>query len=892
MGGGNVKTWAEKVTGTINFGSASGRTNINSTPATGEDTAGNTWTITTVGTTSFTPNATYAQIGSSNKPATSITFTTTLQAEQTITAFNAKFGGFSGTAGTITLKVGDTTVGTGSLNASTDVTVNATSSATGTVLTVTVTGISKGVKAYNIEYTISENDTRTPVNLTNFTAASTTLIKGNTTNTSVTSDQSGWTPAYTYATSNPSVATINENGVITAVDKGSATITATLNLDSEDPNYKKGEITSQSVDITVNNPNHTATFSVNGVNTSQDFEEGANISFPSNIESILGKIFVGWITNTIDRTTNDAPSFVTSAIMGSQDITYYAVFAQGNPGEPVEVKTQTLQYDTWTYIGTTANKNTYRLFGNGSYIESSAFDLSKLTKVIVYGGTYGGATNNSLTIGDGTNTWKEVTVSGSEQTGKNEYTGGTALTGTNKLRITSNSGNASGSGVRISKVEIFTNEPQIVYSDYCTTIEIEQTDASINVTDAQVTFGNTYTIDAANIEGGDITVTSSNTSVATVSGLNITPVAVGETTITVSTAENDYYYAGSKTFTLKVTRPEGQTTSAGTIVFNETWNKTEGSGGRDSSFSGNIATSEIKSDEQWSTIAGGGASQCLKLGTSSNQEITTRAISFAGNGILTFSAAGWATGTNTFTVTADGATLSGDTNITLTNAEWHNYTVNITGVTDEVTLTFTGKRGFLDDVKVTTIPTYSVTLNTSGYATYCSQYPLDFTNAEGYTAWQITSISSDNVITFEKVAGAVKGGTGLLLKGNAGATVTLTSADSETALDKNLLFGTLAPTYISAGKYYGLSGTTFVKVNAGTVPAGKALLPANLVNESTGAGVKAFTFVFNDLTTGVNAVDNGQWTMDNGAIFDLSGRRLSKPAKGINIINGKKVVVK
>ena len=217
--------------------------------------------------------------------------------------------------------------------------------------------------------------------------------------------------------------------------------------------------------------------------------------------------------------------------------------------------------------------------------------------------------------------------------------------------------------------------------------------------------------------------------------------------------------------------------------------------------------------------------------------------------------------------------------------------MNITGVTDEVTLTFTGKRGFLDDVKVTTIPTYSVTLNASGYATYCSQYPLDFTNAEGYTAWQITSISDDKVITFEKVTGSVKGGTGLLLKGEADATVTLTSANSETELSGNKLVGTLAPTYISAGQYYGLSGKTFVKVKAGTVPAGKALLPANLVTESTG-NVKAFTFVFNDLTTGVNAVDNGQLTMDNGAIFDLSGRRLSKPAKGINIINGKKVVVK
>ena len=141
-------------TATIKFGSASGSTNVNGASVTGNDSEGNTWTVTTVGTESFTPYAEYAQIGSSKKPATSITFTTTLAKDASIKRMSAKFGGFSGTAGTVSLKVGDTTVGTGSLNATTDVTVNATdTSVVGKVLTVTVTGISKGVKAYEISVT-------------------------------------------------------------------------------------------------------------------------------------------------------------------------------------------------------------------------------------------------------------------------------------------------------------------------------------------------------------------------------------------------------------------------------------------------------------------------------------------------------------------------------------------------------------------------------------------------------------------------------------------------------------------------------------------------------------------------------------------------------------------
>ena len=143
--------------GAIYFGTASGRTSVASASVTGDDSLENTWTITTVGTSSFTTNTNYSQIGSSNNPATSITFTTSLSSAMTITNFSAKFGGFNGTAGTVTLKVGSTAVGTGSLSGSSDVTVNQSSAGEGNSLTVTVTGISKGVKAYYISYTCSSS---------------------------------------------------------------------------------------------------------------------------------------------------------------------------------------------------------------------------------------------------------------------------------------------------------------------------------------------------------------------------------------------------------------------------------------------------------------------------------------------------------------------------------------------------------------------------------------------------------------------------------------------------------------------------------------------------------------------------------------------------------------
>lgn len=136
---------------TIYFGNQG--TNINGASVTCNDSKNNEWTITTNGTDSFTQSTSYSQVGSSKKPATSITFTTTLPESASNISLEAKFGGFSGTAGDVSLKVGDATIGTGSLNETNDVTVTSTSTGSGKVLTVTVTNIAKGVKCYYIKAT-------------------------------------------------------------------------------------------------------------------------------------------------------------------------------------------------------------------------------------------------------------------------------------------------------------------------------------------------------------------------------------------------------------------------------------------------------------------------------------------------------------------------------------------------------------------------------------------------------------------------------------------------------------------------------------------------------------------------------------------------------------------
>ena len=136
-------------TATITFGANDVK--IDKASVTANDDQKNSWTINTVGTTSFTPKAGYYQVGKKDAPATSITFTTTLPEDAEVTSISAKFGGFKGTAGDVTLKVGETSVGTGALNATTDVTVTSKTTAVGNKVTITVTGIAKGVKCYNIQ---------------------------------------------------------------------------------------------------------------------------------------------------------------------------------------------------------------------------------------------------------------------------------------------------------------------------------------------------------------------------------------------------------------------------------------------------------------------------------------------------------------------------------------------------------------------------------------------------------------------------------------------------------------------------------------------------------------------------------------------------------------------
>lgn len=209
-----------------------------------------------------------------------------------------------------------------------------TAKAVGSVTITATIAETNTYRSFSTDVLLTVTDGRTSVNITGVTAQQTTIVAdGESTFAVVTNDQENWEAAYTFESDNEDVAMVDETtGEILGISKGTANITATLNVDPEDENYIAGNVNSMSFVITVVNPSHTAHFSFNGtVDNNNDVlvEEGEAIAFPSIEEIPDGYLLIGWAAEAVDGFVFKAPETITNAVMGSQDVTYYAVLAAG-----------------------------------------------------------------------------------------------------------------------------------------------------------------------------------------------------------------------------------------------------------------------------------------------------------------------------------------------------------------------------------------------------------------------------------------------------------------------------------------------------------------------------------------------------------------------------------
>ena len=149
----------------------------------------------------------------------------------------------------------------------------------------------------------------------------------------------------------------------------------------------------------------------------------------------------------------------------------------------------------------------------------------------------------------------------------------------------------------------------------------------------------------------------------------------------------------------------------------------------------------------------------------------------------------------------------------------------------------------------------------------------------------------------------IKANNGVLLLGTAGQSYDLVAysgriasgmpvatSDNKDYGQKNCLEPVIEKKHYESGHYFVLQNNEFHAILAEgdevKVPAGKAVL--HLGNDQAGANARVLKI--DAEATGIRSIDNGQLTIDN--YYDLSGRRVAKPTKGIYVKNGKKVVVK
>ena len=186
----------------------------------------------------------------------------------------------------------------------------------------------------------------------------------------------------------------------------------------------------------------------------------------------------------------------------------------------------------------------------------------------------------------------------------------------------------------------------------------------------------------------------------------------------------------------------------------------------------------------------------------------------------------------------------------------------------------------------------SATISASGYTSLSSAYALDFSEVEGLTAFVVKEATS-NGVTLSSVSEA-PAATGLILKGEAGETYNIPVVAFATEPAVNLLSAAVTATVVDDGSVYILKGGKFCLLNgaeteaARTIPAGKAYLPKNKV--TTGKVDLAVTFE-EEAVTGIESVQDFKGSKVQG-FYDLQGRRVSQPTKGMYIMDGKKVVVK
>ena len=194
------------------------------------------------------------------------------------------------------------------------------------------------------------------------------------------------------------------------------------------------------------------------------------------------------------------------------------------------------------------------------------------------------------------------------------------------------------------------------------------------------------------------------------------------------------------------------------------------------------------------------------------------------------------------------------------------------------------------------------TIKTGGWNTFCVPFGMSATQIASYfgngtaVAQLKENASNDDVLHFETVSTITAGKAYLVYPGVsedftskaiAGATIAATSPNAGTTQADFTFQGVFNPTQLTANKDRIVSGgnNSIVKTSGGTLKGFRAYFHP----ESTAA--RATSFVIDDGTaTGIITAEGE--VLEDGPVYNLNGQRVGQAARGIYIMNGKKVVMK
>lgn len=275
------------------------------------------------------------------------------------------------------------------------------------------------------------------------------------------------------------------------------------------------------------------------------------------------------------------------------------------------------------------------------------------------------------------------------------------------------------------------------------------------------------------------------------------------------------------------------------------------------------------------------------------------------SGTLYFS---FLTNRNVFTVTSTTTdvkigepTIKGDKKYICT------YTITVPEGTEglNLELTNTGSDNMrVDNLELYAVKTGSFTITPAQYGTYYTEDA--FIMPEGVTGYTITDKDGESLALNPAYPAneVVPAKTALLLKADEKPaeskdfTYTIVNSDKVAPAD-NLLHGS-----VEASETHVEGATTYYKLAQGKEGIGFYWANANGTAFTNGAN-KAYLaitgklsqmrgFSFESMTTGINNVVANTNNSKNAVIYDLNGRRVNtlNAAKGVYIVNGKKVIVK